>query len=39
LNGIRLTEEVQEVKVVGREAKEANEVLLEEAPVTTPPRS
>jgi hypothetical protein len=39
LNGIRLMEEVKEAKVVGREAKEANEVPLEEAPVTTPPRS
>jgi hypothetical protein len=32
-------DEVKEEKVVGREANKANEVLLEEAPVMTPPRS
>ncbi len=40
MNGTKLMDEVREVKVVGREAKEeANEVPLEEAPVMTPPRN
>jgi hypothetical protein len=40
LNRIRLIDEVKEVKMVGREAKEeANKVPLEEAPVMTPRRS